>query len=277
MRLSFVIFASLIIVLVNAAALAAQKPPATRSAYAYLRRVRGTKSCNGTSCPFWQRHGRSFVSLRCYSQEYQDCTCLHRMCYRSCMFTQQVCDQEMVHCLRQICPRCMPASAAAMCPVYDSMAQSVAAALSSFSCYACCPPSSTAGNSSTSSGSMTVHPPAGDLALPSTTPMIAAGSTTPPNGMAMASTTPVNGGVINGGAGLNGLSAGNGVANGAATTTPSQNQRVKGTRRTTRRRVTTTRPKGTTSSNRRVRTGPQQGATKRPTVKKTQATRRPKN
>lgn len=277
MRLSIVLFASLIIVLINAATLAAQKPSTGRSAYAYLRRVRGTKSCNGTSCPFWQRHGRSFVSLRCYSQEYQDCTCLHRMCYRSCMFTQQVCDQEMVHCLRQICPRCMPASAAAMCPVYDSMAQSVATALSSFSCYACCPPSSSTGNSSTSSGSMTVPPPAGDLAVPSTTPMIAASSTVPPNGMAMASTTPVNGAVINGGAGLNGQSAVNGNGNGAATTTPSQNQRVKGTIRTTRRRVTTRRPKGTTPKNRGVKTGSQQRTTRRGTIKKTQATRRPKN
>lgn len=115
------------------------KAVARPSAYAYLRRVRGNRTCNTGSCPLWERHGRSFAALRCYSQEYRDCVCLHRMCYSSCLFTREVCNQEMVSCLRQICPRCMPASALAMCSAYDSMAEKVADALSLFTCYACCP------------------------------------------------------------------------------------------------------------------------------------------
>jgi hypothetical protein len=55
------------------------------------------------------------------------------------MFTPTICNEEMVSCLKQICPRCMPASASAMCSVYDSMAGQVAAALSAFACYPCCP------------------------------------------------------------------------------------------------------------------------------------------
>jgi hypothetical protein len=78
------------------------------------------------------------VSLRCYAEQYQDCTCLHRMCFSSCLFTRQVCNQEMVSCLRQICPRCMPASALSMCATYDSMAVRVAQSLSQFACYSCC-------------------------------------------------------------------------------------------------------------------------------------------
>ncbi len=115
------------------------KVPAPKSAYAYLRTIRGNNSCAGGSCPFWERHGRSFVSLRCYAKQYQECTCLHRLCFSSCMFTRQICNQEMVSCLREICPRCMPASASAMCAVYDSMAERVAEALSIFACYPCCP------------------------------------------------------------------------------------------------------------------------------------------
>jgi hypothetical protein len=55
------------------------------------------------------------------------------------MFTPEICNAEMVSCLKQICPRCMPASASAMCNIYDSMAERVAAALSVFACYPCCP------------------------------------------------------------------------------------------------------------------------------------------
>ena len=115
------------------------KAPDAKSAYAYLRSVRGKNSCAGGSCPFWERHARSFASLRCYSQQYQECTCLHRMCFSSCMFSRDVCNMEMVGCLRQICTRCMPASASSMCSVYDSMAERVAQALSAFACYPCCP------------------------------------------------------------------------------------------------------------------------------------------
>ena len=115
------------------------KAPTYKSAYAYLRTVRGKDSCSSGSCPFWERHGRSFAALRCYSKQYHECTCLHRMCFSSCMFTREVCNQEMVLCLRQICPRCIPVSASAMCAVYDSMAEQVAEALSVFACYPCCP------------------------------------------------------------------------------------------------------------------------------------------
>jgi len=115
------------------------KAPTKQSAYAYLRSIRGKKSCASGSCPFWERHGRSFVSLRCYAEQYQECVCLHRMCFSSCMFSRQTCNQEMVSCLKQICPRCMPATQTAMCSVYDSMAGQVAQSLSAFACYPCCP------------------------------------------------------------------------------------------------------------------------------------------
>ncbi|CAF2719385.1 unnamed protein product [Rotaria sp. Silwood2] len=115
------------------------KAPLQQSAYTYLRFVRGTQSCSSGMCPFWQRHGRSFVSLRCYAQQYRECTCLHRMCFSSCMFERKVCNDEMVSCLRQICRRCMPVSAQAMCSVYDSVAEEVTKALAVFACYPCCP------------------------------------------------------------------------------------------------------------------------------------------
>ncbi len=152
MRISLVLLLCFVIVVVNSTTARTTrrrvvvtegrnttKAPAPKSAYAYLRTVRGKNSCSGGSCPFWERHGRSFAALRCYSQQYQECTCLHRMCYSSCMFTPTICNEEMVSCLKQICPRCMPASASAMCSVYDSMAGQVAAALSAFACYPCCP------------------------------------------------------------------------------------------------------------------------------------------
>ena len=125
--------------IVNNAGRRTTKAPAPKSAYAYLRSVRTKNSCSGGTCPFWERHGRSFAALRCYSQQYQECVCLHRMCFSSCMFTREVCNQEMVSCLQNICPRCMPPSASAMCSVYDSMATRVAEALSVFACYPCCP------------------------------------------------------------------------------------------------------------------------------------------
>ncbi|CAF2399612.1 unnamed protein product [Rotaria sp. Silwood2] len=115
------------------------KASAQKSAYAYLRSVRGKNSCTSGSCPFWERHGRSFAALRCYAKQYQECTCLHRMCFSSCMFERNICNKEMVSCLRQICPRCMPTSASAMCAIYDSLAEQVANALSVFACYPCCP------------------------------------------------------------------------------------------------------------------------------------------
>jgi len=150
MRVSLVIFFALFIVMVNSATTKTTRRLVTtkrgvtqaakpKSAYAYLRSVRGKTSCASGTCPFWERHGRSFAALRCYSQQYQECTCLHRMCYSSCMFTPEICNQEMVSCLRQICPRCMPASASAMCAIYDSMAERVATALAVFACYPCCP------------------------------------------------------------------------------------------------------------------------------------------
>ncbi|CAF4558614.1 unnamed protein product [Rotaria sp. Silwood1] len=152
MRISLVLLLCFVIVMVNSANTRvtrrrvtpttgrnSTKVSAPKSAYAYLRSVRGKNSCARGSCPFWERHGRSFAALRCYAKQYQECTCLHRMCFSSCMFTPKVCNQEMVSCLRQICPRCMPTSASAMCAVYDSLAEQVANALSVFACYPCCP------------------------------------------------------------------------------------------------------------------------------------------
>jgi hypothetical protein len=163
MRISIVLLLCLLIVVINSATVkpttrrvvattgrSATKAPARISAYTYLRTVRGKSSCASGTCPFWQQHGRSFAALRCYSQEYQDCVCLHRMCFSSCMFTRQVCNDEMVSCLKQICRRCMPASASAMCGVYDSMATSVSNALSVFACYPCCPSLNNAGGNTTS-------------------------------------------------------------------------------------------------------------------------------
>jgi hypothetical protein len=151
MRVSLVIFFALFIVMINSAttkttrrlvALTTKRgvtqAPKPKSAYAYLRSVRGKTSCASGTCPFWERHGRSFAALRCYSQQYQECTCLHRMCFSSCFFSRKTCNEEMVSCLQQICPRCMPASALPMCKVYDSMAKGVAEALSTFACYPCC-------------------------------------------------------------------------------------------------------------------------------------------
>jgi hypothetical protein len=152
MRMSFALVCCIVIIVIDATVTTrttvhrnvtnvqrrTTKMPAPKSAYAYLRTVRGKNSCTGGTCPFWERHGRSFASLRCYSRQYQECTCLHRMCFSSCMFTREVCNQEMVSCLRQICPQCMPPSASAMCAVYDSMAERVAEALSVFACYPCC-------------------------------------------------------------------------------------------------------------------------------------------
>lgn len=147
MRFSLVLLLCFIIVLVNCAPSKTARRNVvvntgrntTKSAYAYLRSIRGNNSCASGSCPFWERHGRSFASLRCYTRQYQECTCLHRMCFSSCLFTPKVCNDEMVSCLKQICPRCMPASASAMCAVYDSMADRVAQTLSVFACYPCCP------------------------------------------------------------------------------------------------------------------------------------------
>jgi hypothetical protein len=163
MRLSLVLLLCLVIVVVNStttkttrrrvvvtAGQGATKAPITKSAYAYLRTIRGNNSCAGGSCPFWNRHGRSFASLRCYSRQYQECTCLHRMCFSSCMFTRQICNKEMVLCLQQICPLCMPPSASTMCAVYDSMAERVAEALSVFACYPCCPNANSAPSNSSS-------------------------------------------------------------------------------------------------------------------------------
>ncbi|UJR36436.1 hypothetical protein I4U23_029159 [Adineta vaga] len=168
MRLSLVVLLCFTIVLVNSATTRRRlivtsgrnttKAPAPKSAYAYLRTVRGKKSCSGGTCPFWERHGRSFAALRCYSQQYQECTCLHRMCFSSCMFSREVCNQEMVSCLRQICPRCMPPSASAMCAVYDSMATRVAEALSVFACYPCCAIFHAAPTNTTNTASSTTTP-----------------------------------------------------------------------------------------------------------------------
>ena len=127
----------------------ATKLPIVKSAFAYLRSIRGNQSCTNGTCPFWEGHGRSFQSLRCYQKQYQECVCLHRMCYSSCMFDSKTCNQEMVSCLQNICPQCMPASAKPMCAVYDSMAERVAQALSVFACYPCCPQRPTATTTTT--------------------------------------------------------------------------------------------------------------------------------
>jgi hypothetical protein len=184
MRINFVILFCLFIAVVNSAT---TKAPARKSAYAYLRSVRGKNSCASGSCPFWERHGRSFVSLRCFSQEYQDCVCLHRMCYSSCLFTRQVCNQEMVSCLQQICPRCLPASSLALCPASNLMAQSVTNALSTFACYSCCP---VRGNSS--NNAITIAPSAGNrVTRPGNTPV----AVRPSNGASQnGNTGSVNGG-----------------------------------------------------------------------------------
>lgn len=146
------------------------KAPVRQSAYTYLRSVRGNRSCKTGTCPFWERHGRSFAALRCYSQQYQECVCLHRMCFSSCLFSRDVCNQEMVLCLRQICPRCLPPSSLPMCAVYDSMAERVADALSVFACYPCCP------SMANQQGNTTTTPAATTATMP------AIGSTTTPAG-----------------------------------------------------------------------------------------------
>ena len=137
MRISLVLLFCLFIVVINGER-GITKVSRRKSAYDYLRSVRGTRSCADGSCPFWERHGRSFVSLRCSAREYRECTCLHQMCFRSCIFSREVCNLEMVSCLRQICRRCMPASSQPMCALYDSMAEKVTEALAVFACYSCC-------------------------------------------------------------------------------------------------------------------------------------------
>ena len=157
MRASLVFFFfCIVVVVVHSAATTKRgtsKAPARRSAYAYLRTVRGKNSCASGTCPFWQKHGRSFVSLRCYNEQYQDCICLHRMCYRSCLFDRNTCDQEMVSCLQQICPRCLPAaSAATICPAQQAMAASVLQSLKNFPCYSCCTNSAGMNRNNTGTG-----------------------------------------------------------------------------------------------------------------------------
>ncbi|CAF4234867.1 unnamed protein product, partial [Rotaria magnacalcarata] len=151
MHISLVLLFCVFIVATNAAATSTtrrvgqvnnvrltSKAPVRKTPYDYLRAVRGKSSCASGPCPFWEQHGRSFVSLRCYEQQYKECTCLHRMCFKSCMFKVETCNQEMVSCLRQICPRCMPASELAMCKIYDSTVGQVASSLKKFACYSGC-------------------------------------------------------------------------------------------------------------------------------------------
>lgn len=147
MRVSLAIFFCLLFAVVHSAT---TKAPARKSAYAYLRSIRGKSSCANGTCPFWQQHGRSFLSLRCYSEQYQECVCLHRMCFSSCLFDRNTCNNEMVSCLKQICPRCSPASPSPMCGVHDSMAVRVTETLSTFVCYPCCPNANKPTNSNTS-------------------------------------------------------------------------------------------------------------------------------
>jgi hypothetical protein len=152
MRISLVILFCLCIIVVNSATVktttrrvvttagrTTTKAPLRKSAYDHLRSVAGKISCASGSCPFWERQGRSFVSLRCYAEQYKECVCLHRMCFSSCLFERKDCNDEMVSCLKQICPRCMPASQTAMCSAYDSVAVKIADALGTFTCYSCCP------------------------------------------------------------------------------------------------------------------------------------------
>ncbi|CAF4739483.1 unnamed protein product [Rotaria socialis] len=152
MHISLVLLFCVFIVAINAAATnitgrvdqvnavhLTPKAAVGKSPYDYLRAVSGKTSCTTGPCPFWERHGRSFVSLRCYEQQYKECTCLHRLCFKSCMFKRETCNQEMASCLRQICPRCLPASQLAICKIYDSTVGQVAKALSKFTCYSSCP------------------------------------------------------------------------------------------------------------------------------------------
>jgi len=228
MRISLILLFCLIIVVVNSAApkpppRATTKAPARKSAYAYLRTVRGSKSCASGTCPFWERHGRSFVSLRCYAQEYKDCTCLHRMCYSSCLFERSTCDAEMVSCLQQICRRCMPASSTAICSAYDLVATQVVNSLKTFTCYACCPFKPNTNSNATkgpNTNTVTTTPPRGNV---NTSPANSgpgagtnggSGSNTinrPPNGPN--SQTPGNVGPISGSGNNFGVFPGSGNAN----------------------------------------------------------------
>lgn len=235
------------------AAVKTTKAPVRQSAYAYLRSVRGNRSCTTGTCPFWERHGRSFAALRCYSQQYQECVCLHRMCFSSCMFSREVCNQEMVSCLRQICPRCMPASSLPMCSVYDSMAERVADALSVFACYPCCPMMPNQSPNTTSIASSTTPlPPAAMTETPAvfttTAPIIpltdSIATTVPIVEGQFTTTTGVDGGLATAGVfpGAEGANA----AAAAAGAAPNRNQRVQSTVRTTKRIVTTRRLTSTT-------------------------------
>ncbi|UJR09661.1 hypothetical protein I4U23_013895 [Adineta vaga] len=272
MRASLVICLALFVVMVSCAVPKTSKAPKRQSAYAYLRSVRGKNSCAGGTCPFWERHGRSFAALRCYSQQYQECVCLHRMCFSSCMFQRDECNKEMAICLKQICPRCMPASSLSMCQVYDSMADKVAQALSVFACYPCCPNLvNSASNNTNNTGANII------TTTPQSANGVNTGATGNTNGAAAGSTTPIpqntNNTSINGGMGPNtvngarpnnnngntsnfgGVFPGSGVANlnanirnnssnnsNANKNRPVQNQQVRQvTRPTTRRTVTTRR------------------------------------
>ena len=136
MQLNTIIFFCLLIATIHAASL--QRQPTKQSPYDYLRSVRGTKSCSSDSCPFWEKHGRSFVSLRCYAEQYQECTCLHRMCFRSCLYGPAVCNAEMAHCIEQICPRCTSAAEKHLCAAQNPLVGQMLQSLNNFACYPCC-------------------------------------------------------------------------------------------------------------------------------------------
>lgn len=303
MRLSLVVLISLLYVVAivqseapttkkrPTAAVKATKAPVRQSAYAYLRSVRGNRSCTTGTCPFWERHGRSFAALRCYSQQYQECACLHRMCFSSCMFTREVCNQEMVSCLRQICPRCMPASSLPMCSIYDSMAERVADALSVFACYPCCPMMPNQPANTTSMAASTTTPAATMTETPAiittTAPIVpltdAIATTAAFVEGEFITTTGVDGGAgvsafLPGAEGQNAAGAAAPVAGPAPA--PNRNQRLQTTARaakrtmTTRRLTSATRRPSSTAKTNQVKNIPQANVK---TTKKPQANVRPKS
>lgn len=140
MRLNTIILLCLIIATIHGASLTRQptKSSTKTSPFNYLRSVRGTKSCSSKSCPFWEKHGRSFLSLRCYGEQFQDCTCLHRMCFSSCLFSRDVCNAEMAQCIAQICPRCTPAAEIHLCSAQNLLVNQMTQSLNNFACYPCC-------------------------------------------------------------------------------------------------------------------------------------------
>jgi hypothetical protein len=198
------------------------------------------------------------------------------MCYSSCLFTLADCNAEMVSCLKQICPRCMPASATAMCSVYDSVAVQVTNSLSVFACYPCCANLANSPNSGNNTNS---------LALPTvTTTLSQNGGGSPINNAGLGpmnvpvGAVPTNNGVSNNGGNggsnqvnngnqgganggsnaVNAVAPGNGLTNNnGANTNNGPVRKQTTTRRTTKRVVTTRRAASTTRTPAQAQKKPQ--------------------